>query len=328
MKRLFIFVLALFVLFNLALAGTAFYGWKQFHAPGPLDQETVLVLDKGVGLRGIATRLKEAGIIRNDLVFVFGVRLKDQAKNLKAGEYRFTEGMSGLAIMNLLVSGKGVVHSLTIPEGLQSREIRDLIEQADPLSGELTEALPEGSILPETYHFTRGDQRNALVKRMKSAMKDALETVWNGRKPDPLITSKQDLLVLASIVEKETGLASERPHVAGVFLNRLKIGMRLQSDPTVIYGVTEGKADMGRPISRKDLATDTPYNTYTRGGLPAGPISNPGLDSLRAVVDPKVTKDLYFVADGTGGHAFARTLAEHNRNVRAWRKLERAGGSQ
>lgn len=324
MKRIFLSILALFILFNVALGGLAYYGWHLFETPGPLAKETVLVLEKGSGLRKIAKQLHVAGIIHHELAFILGVRVKEQTRLLKAGEFEFSPHMSGQAVMELLVSGKTVAHFLTIPEGLQSREIAELIKASDVLVGDLTEQLPEGSILPETYHYSRGEKRNAIAGRMKAAMSQATLEIWGQFKDHSLVKSKQELVILASIIEKETGQADERPHVAGVFLNRLRKKMRLQSDPTVTYGITLGKKDLGRPISKKDLAAKNDYNTYTLSALPKGPICSPGLDSLRAVLTPLKTKDLYFVADGRGGHAFARTLAEHNRNVRKWRKLKKA----
>ena len=323
MKRFFFFILALFLLFNIALAGIAAYGWDLFTRAGPLTAERTLILKKGSGLRAIAGQLKEEGIIHNDLAFIFGVRIREQAKKLKAGEFLFPAGVSAEQVMALLVSGKTVPHFLTIPEGLQIRDVIALINGETLLEGELTLNLEEGSVLPETYHFTRGETKNAVALRMKAALTETLEELWKTRKPDPLVKTKEDLLILASIVEKETGKASERGRVAGVFLNRLKRKMRLQSDPTVVYGVTQGKAELGRPISKKDLAAINDYNTYVISALPAGPICNPGRDSLKAVLNPVRSKDLYFVADGTGGHLFARTLDEHNRNVRKWRKIEK-----
>ncbi|WP_169544950.1 endolytic transglycosylase MltG [Sneathiella aquimaris] len=324
MKRFFFFILALFILFNLVLGGLAAYGWDLFTKPGPLATETELVLKKGAGLRAIAAQLEASGVIHDDIAFMFGVRLNEQGKKLKAGEYLFPAAISGEDVMNLLVAGKTIAHFITIPEGLQSREVAALIRNAPVLEGPLTVSIPEGSILPETYHFTRGDTRNDLVKRMQRALQKTLDDLWASAPKNPLIKSRQDLLILASIVEKETGVASERGRVAGVFLNRLARKMRLQSDPTVVYGITNGQKDLGRGISKKDLATVNDYNTYIIPSLPKGPICNPGLDSLKAVLNPVASKDLYFVADGTGGHVFAKTLAEHNRNVRNWRKIERS----
>lgn len=324
MKRYLVFLLAFFLLFNVALGGILYYGWYLFNNDGPLKQDTVLVLERGTGLRAIAKKLQNAGIIGNDLAFVLGVKISEKSTALKAGEYAFTKGMTGAEVMATLISGKTVPHFLTIPEGLQSREIKHLLQNTPGLKGPLTEPLPEGAVLPETYHFSLGDSRNSVALKMKKDMEKALDTLWAGRVSNDLIKSKQELVILASIVEKETGIGSERAHVAGVFLNRMRKKMRLQSDPTVAYGVTLGSSDLGRPISKKDLAAINEYNTYTLKGLPIGPICNPGLDSLKAVLNAKKTTDIYFVADGKGGHVFARTLAEHNRNVRKWRKLQKS----
>ncbi|MBE7637006.1 endolytic transglycosylase MltG [Sneathiella sp. P13V-1] len=324
MKKFLLFLLGLFLLFNIALGALAGYGWHLFTRPGPLAEDKVLILEKGQGLRSIATKLHSEGIIENELSFIFGVRLKEQQKRLKAGEFLFPAGLSPEEAMQVIVSGKSISYSITIPEGLQSREIVALLNKEDKLVGDISGVLPQAVILPETYNFTRGDSRDQVISRMKAGMDQALEEVLKDFKPNDLIRNKNELLTLASIVEKETGKAEERPHVAGVFLNRLKKKMRLQSDPTVIYGITKGEEDLGRPIRKSDLKNENPYNTYVISGLPPGPICNPGLASIKAVLNPKETDDLYFVADGTGGHVFAKTLAEHNRNVRAWRKIERA----
>jgi len=323
MKRFLVSFLLFILVSAAALGGLAAYGWQLFIKPGPSSEDTILVLEKGSGLSKIARDLEAAGIIHNKFAFSFGVRVRAQEKNLKAGEYLFTRGMPGEEVMNLLVTGKIVAYSLTIPEGLQSREIRALILSDKVLSGDISEPMPEGSMLPETYRFNRGASRDQLVRRLKKALVTAVDRLWQKRPSDSLINTKKDLIILASIVEKETGLAAERARVAAVFLNRLRLGMRLQSDPTVIYGVTGGKYELKRGLTRKDLRAVNDYNTYVISGLPVGPISNPGLDSLKAVLKPAQSKDLYFVASGTGGHLFAKTLAEHNRNVRKWRKLQK-----
>jgi UPF0755 protein len=324
MKKFLIFLIALFLLFNAAVAGLVGYGWHLFTKPGPLPTDKILLLQKGVGLRHIAKKLEQEGIIHNEFSFLLGVRLKSQEKKLKAGEYEFAAQITAEQVMQQLVDGKSILHGLTIPEGLQSFEVKQIIASSEILIGDITESLPEGSVLPETYHFNRGDSRDALIRRMKTAFSDAVDDLWKNRPASPLVKTKKELITLASIVEKETGMASERAKVASVFLNRLRINMRLQSDPTVIYGVTKGVSAMERPIYKKDLAAVNDYNTYTRAGLPIGPICNPGLESLKAVLYPEQTKFLYFVASGTGGHAFAKSLAEHNRNVRKWRKIERS----
>ncbi|MDX1581615.1 MAG: endolytic transglycosylase MltG, partial [Alphaproteobacteria bacterium] len=246
---------------------------------------------------------------------------------LQAGEYAFDSGMTMYEVMEKLRSGDTVVRRLTIPEGLSTSEILALVRAEPALSGEIEEEPEEGLLLPETYHFHLGDDRQGLVNRMKESMQEAITNLWPERQEGLPITSPYEAKILASIVEKETAVASERPHVAGVFINRLNLGMPLQSDPTVVYGITGG-GPLGRPLRRSELDAETPYNTYQFRGLPPTPIANPGLASLKAVLDPLETKDLYFVADGTGGHAFAETYREHQRNVRKWRQLEREREAQ
>lgn len=323
MKRFIYLFSALILIAAIAVAGLAAYGWQQFTKPGPLAEETVYLVPKGTGLRDLAKSLEENNIIHNELAFVFGVKLEERGRLLRAGEYEIPAAISGHDLMDLFVSGKVLARRVTIPEGLQSREIRELVLQAEGLTGEITVAMPEGAFLPETYHYHLGDTRDELITRMAADMQSVVQELWAAQAPPAEIKSPAELVILASIVEEETGLAAERPHVAGVFINRLRKGMKLQSDPTVVYGLTEGKKELGRLLSRKDLASKTDYNTYHISGLPKGPITNPGLDSLVAVLNPLKTKDLFFVADGTGGHAFAETLAEHNRNVRNWRKLNK-----
>ncbi|MDP6352529.1 MAG: endolytic transglycosylase MltG, partial [Alphaproteobacteria bacterium] len=239
---------------------------------------------------------------------------------LQAGEYRLEAAVSPRAVMEQLVAGRTVVHRLTVPEGLTSAEIVALVETDDALSGIVAARPPEGSLLPETYHFARGDDRSALLARMAAEMTRALGELWSARSADLPLDTVGDALILASIIEKETGLAIERPRIAGVFVNRLRKGMRLQSDPTVVYGLTGGDGPLDRALTRADLAQAHAYNTYIIKGLPTGPIANPGRASIAAALNPEETEDLYFVADGSGGHAFARTLAEHNRNVARWRR--------
>ncbi len=323
MKRLVYGLVAVVLIGAALLAGTVGYGWHLFTADGPLETETVYVLEKGTGLRSLASDLEENQFINNDLSFILGVRIEDNAARLQAGEYLVPANISGMDLMALFVSGKVIARRLTIPEGLQSREIKALVEAAPGLEGEITRDMPEGAFLPETYHYRLGDSREELVGRMAAAMQEAVSSVIAATPLPPEIKSPEELVILASIVEKETAIAKERPRVAGVFLNRLRRGMKLQSDPTVVYGVTDGKSDLGRPLSKKDLATPNDYNTYQMMGLPKGPIANPGLESLTAVLQPEETKYLYFVADGTGGHAFSATLAGHNDNVRKWRQLNK-----
>lgn len=303
-------------------AGAAAWGWYDYSRPGPLRESQTVYIEEGSGARTISEALAGAGVIRHPLTFLAAVRIRDQHNRLQAGEYAFPAAINVRSAIDKLVAGDTVVHRLTVAEGLTTREALDLIEQADGLTGPLPEAR-EGSLLPDTYHFSRGDKKARLVERMQAAMDDAVKKIWAERKPDLPLESSDELVTLASIVEKETGVPEERPRVAAVFLNRLRRGMPLQSDPTVAYAIERGGAALGRPLSRADLSVDSPYNTYENAGLPPGPIANPGTASLQAVVHPAETEDLYFVADGSGGHAFARTLAEHNRNVRRWRELQR-----
>ncbi len=296
-------------------------GQRELERPGPLAAETTLVLPRGAGLEGIAHRLAEAGVIGRSWLFVMTVRLSGAARNLRAGEFAFPAGISARGVIQLLLSGRTVVRRLTVPEGVTTRQALDLIANTDGLAGDVGGIPDEGTLLPETYHFSYGDSRRDMVARMESAMQSVLRELWNRRAGDLPFSTRREALVLASIVEKETALPGERPHVAGVFVNRLKRGMRLQSDPTVAYALTGGKGGLDRSLTRADLDVASPYNTYRVGGLPPTPIANPGRAAIAAVLNPLVTDDLYFVADGSGGHVFARTLGEHNRNAARWRRL-------
>jgi len=307
-----------------ALAGLAAYNVARlFESPGPLAADRDLVVPRGAGLAAIAETLTEAGVIGDPLTFRLGVTFHDAARELKAGEYHFPAAASMREVMDILRSGETVVRRLTVPEGLTSREIVQLIVDAEGLTGDPGPVPPEGSLLPETYHYAWDDERAELIDRMRTAQYDLLSQLWDERAPDLPFSNPEEAVILASIVEEETALESERALVASVFVNRLKRGMRLQSDPTVAYGLTQGHAPLGRALTRQDLNTPNPYNTYLNDGLPPGPIVNAGRAALKAVLDPATTGYLYFVADGSGGHAFAETLDEHNRNVAKWRKLQR-----
>ncbi|WGF90051.1 endolytic transglycosylase MltG [Marinivivus vitaminiproducens] len=292
-------------------------------APGPATTDRIIDVPRGSGLASIAGELNEAGILERPLWFQVGARLTQRDRALKAGEYVFPAAISPSGILDLLESGKTVVRRITVAEGTTVAAVMAALGQAEGLTGDLPPAPEEGSLLPETYFYSKGDARSLVLERMTDAMDQALERAWRQRADDLPLETPEQALTLASVVEKETGVAAERPLVASVFMNRLRQGMRLQSDPTVIYALTEGKADLGRPLTRADWTFESPYNTYVAAGLPPGPIANPGLASIEAVLDPPTSNYLYFVADGSGGHAFARSLDEHNRNVARWRQVQR-----
>ncbi|MBL25958.1 MAG: aminodeoxychorismate lyase [Rhodospirillaceae bacterium] len=323
MWRVFLRIVAALALLLVLAAGAGAWFTYRFISPGPLEAEATVVLPHGTGLRGIADRLAEAGVIEDPKLFLIGVRAFGRDQTLKAGEYRFEPGMSGRAVMDHIISGATVVRKLTIPEGLTVQEVLALVDGAEALDGDIETVPEEGRLLPETYHYSWGDSREQLVERMRAAMDETLSALWEGRAADLPLETPEEALTLASIVEKETALPEERPRVAAVFLNRLKRGMRLQSDPTVIYGLTNGDGPLDRSLTRTDLETETPYNTYAIAGLPPHPIANPGKTAISAVLNPIESNELYFVADGTGGHAFASSLKEHNRNVAKWRKVQR-----
>lgn len=326
MRRALKIGLALLAVAGLAAAGIAYEGYRRAEAPGPLTAPTAVVIPSGSGVSSIARRLAEAGVIDSPDLFRIVARLDARARRLKAGEYAFPAGVSLTGAIGILERGETVVHRLTIPEGLTSAAVLARLAEAPALEGDLPPPPPDGSLLPETYHYQWGDDRAALVGRMRDSMRQVLEELWPERVDDLPFETAEEAVVLASIVEKETAVAAERPLVAGVFINRLRRGMRLQSDPTVAYALTGGDAELERALTRADWAVDSPYNTYRHAGLPPGPIANPGRESIAAVLRPAKTDYLYFVADGSGGHAFAKTLAEHNRNVARWRRL-RDGGS-
>jgi UPF0755 protein len=304
------------------VAGTAVaWFWHDFTAPGPLNADKVVVVPKGSGTNGIAQVLAEAGIIRTPFVFAWGARLTDGGQPLHAGEFKFPAGVSAQGAMRVLIEDKPVLHRVTVAEGLTVAEIYGVLAGIPELRGPMPQPAPEGSLLPETYFFVLGDTRAQIVARMQTDMKAALANLWPKRDTEISLTSPAEAVTLASLVEKETGQPDERPHVAGVFYNRIKKGIALQSDPTVIFALTDGKGKLDRPLTSADLKIDSPYNTYLNTGLPQGPIANPGIASLQAVLHPVKTKDLYFVADGSGGHAFAATLEQHNKNVAKWRKF-------
>ena len=315
-------LLLLFALFVAAVAAAL----HMVNRPGPLKQPVVVVIEPGAATEDIAAGLEEEGVIASRhllLAMVAWQRLLGETRPLKAGEYAFRPGMSLREVLEVLRQGKSIVHRLTIPEGLSTAQVLARVRNHPLLQGELTLIPPEGSLLPDTYLFTRGETRDDIVRRMMQAQKRLLARLWPKRAGGLPFRTPREAVILASIVEKETAIPEERARIAAVFINRLKKNMPLQADPTVIYGITRGRR-LQRPLKKSDLKKDTPWNTYTRRGLPPTPIANPGRESIRAVLNPAQTDELYFVASGEGGHKFAATLKEHNRNVARFRKIRRA----
>jgi UPF0755 protein len=297
-------------------------GKHRFDAPGPLQEDKVVNIPPRYGIRDIADLLVKEGVIEHPLTFIVGSLLEKTHEELRFGEYQFGKQASLHDVLNTLVSNKVVQHQITFAEGLTSEQIVQRLLETDILAGNIREIPREGSMLPESYRFPRGTPRDQVIQRMQQSQKRIVQEVWDRRAPDLPLRSPDQLVTLASIVEKETGRSDERTRVAAVFVNRLKQHMRLQSDPTIIYGLVGGKGTLGRPIVRSEIEQPTPYNTYVIDGLPPGPIANPGRASLEAVANPARTKELYFVADGTGGHTFSETLDQHQRGVARLRTLE------
>ncbi len=311
------------VLLLIAIGGAIGFTKYLYDTKGPLPHSEVIVIPKGEGVSEIADRLERKNMIIDKRLFKAAVMYFGVQNKLKAGEYEIPKQASMRQVLDHLLEGKSIMHSLSFPEGMTSQQLLARLNAHEILKGELTEIPQEGTLLPDTYLFTRGTERSELVKRMRTAQKKFLNSLWKQRSEDLPFKTKEEALILASIVEKETGVAGERPHIAGVFINRLNKGMRLQSDPTIIYGLVGGVGKLGRGIRKSELEKDTPYNTYVIKGLPPTPIANPGRAAIEAVLNPKKTDDLYFVADGTGGHIFAKTLKDHDKNVREWRKIEK-----
>lgn len=319
------------LVFVVLVAGVVFFlGKREFTRQGPSETTETVTIKPNTGTREIANLLEREGVIRDARVFLVGLRAHDADSSLKAGEYEIKPGASMQDVMELLQSGRSVMYSLTIPEGLTVKQIFDRIAQTEELTGEMPTELPaEGMLSADTLRFMRGLSRQEVVNKLQADQRQLVQSIWDRRIEDLPLKTIDEFVALASIVEKETGRADERSRVAAVFINRLNKGMRLQSDPTVVYGIFGGEGKPSdRPIYRSDLEKETPYNTYMIKGLPPTPIANPGRAALEAVANPSRTNDLYFVADGSGGHVFAKTLDEHNNNVAQWRRIERERARQ
>ena len=317
-------IFTVLVVVSLAVGGVIYVGKLRFDAPGPLLQAKIVNIPRGLGLRGIAELLQQQGVIDQPYVFIGGVMVMKARGGLKYGEYKFVKHASLADVVDTIISGKVVEHAITVPEGLTSEEIVARLLENNALTGQIKDIPPEGSLLPETYEFTHGMTREQIIHRMQLADRNLVKEIWDHRTPDLPLKTPEDMITLASIVEKETGRPDERSRVAAVFINRLREHMKLQSDPTIIYGLTGGKGPLGRSLKKSEIDQPTPYNTYVINGLPPGPIANPGKAALEAVANPARTKDLYFVADGKGGHVFAETYAQQEKNVAKLRVLEKA----
>src|ERR1700755_1862929 len=314
-----------FILFvMIAVGGIYIYGKQKIEAAGPLQEDKIVNIPTRAGVTDIADVLQREGVIDNNRwAFIGSVFALKARSELKPGEYQFQKNASLRDVIATIVEGKVVQHSITIPEGLTSEQIVAKLTENDIFAGSVREVPREGTLLPETYKFPRGTTREQVIQRMQQTQKRVLAEIWERRNPDVLVKSPEQLITLASIIEKETGRADERSRVAAVFTNRLRQRIKLQSDPTIIYGLRGGKGTVGQPLKRSEITQPSPYNTYVIEGLPPGPISNPGRATLEATANPARTRDLYFVADGTGGHAFTETYDQHQKNVARLRAMEK-----
>jgi UPF0755 protein len=317
-------IITLLLIAMIGAGGVYYYGRQVLEAPGPLKEDKIVNIPQRAGKRDIAETLNKEGVTDiNPWVFIASVAALKASSDLKPGEYAFQKNASLRDVIATIVEGKVVQHAVTIPEGLTSEQIVARLSENDIFTGSVREVPREGTLLPETYKFPRGTTREQVIQRMQQAHKRVLAEIWERRNPDIPVKTPEQLVTLASIVEKETGKPDERSRVAAVFVNRLKQRIKLQSDPTIIYGLVGGKGTLGRPIKRSEITQPSPYNTYVIEGLPPGPISNPGRASLEAAANPARTRDLYFVADGTGGHAFTETYDAHQKNVAKLRAMEK-----
>lgn len=321
MRRFGLAILAIGLAVAAFVAFRFVYGWSE---AGPAPRDITVIVPEGASVAAAAVLLKQAGVVRSADAFLTRTKVFGRGKSIKAGEFLIPKGASNAEIFSILQGGKTLTRLVTIPEGMPSILVHERLMANEELTGDV--AVPaEGSVLPDSYAFDKGESRAAVLKRMQDAMTRTLAKLWAQRAPNTVAKSPSEAIILASIVEKETAVPSERPTVAGVYGNRLKTGMMLQADPTIIYPITKGKP-LGRRIKKSEIAAVNDYNTYAMTGLPKGPIANPGRLSILAVLHPAETKALYFVADGKGGHIFADTLEEHNQNVRKWFEIRRARG--
>ncbi|MPT47230.1 MAG: endolytic transglycosylase MltG [Sphingobium sp.] len=321
MRRLGCILLIIIGLGLLGAGGNFIYGWR---AAGPATEDVNFTVAGGASFKNVAVELKKAGLIRSADAFYARARLFAGSPVVKAGEYMIPKGASNSQIVQILTEGVGVNRFVTVPEGMPSILVYERLMANDQLTGKI-DIPAEGSVLPDTYAYDKGESRAAVLARMQAAMTKVLDAAWEKRSPRTIVKSKEEAVTLASIIEKETSIEAERTTVAGVYTNRLRQGMMLQADPTIIYPITKGKP-LGRRIRKSEIESVNDYNTYAMTGLPKGPIANPSKSSIEAALNPKDTQALYFVADGKGGHIFANTLAEHNENVRKWFEIRRARG--
>ncbi|MEA2986114.1 MAG: hypothetical protein QOD94_2368 [Alphaproteobacteria bacterium] len=315
-------ILTFVILLAVGVGAALLIGKQRFDAPGPLASEKIVNILPRSGIRDIADQLERDGVINQPYVFMAGVLALKARDELKYGEYQFPRQASLRQVVDILIENRVVQHPIAIPEGLTSEQIVQRLAENPVLNGNIKEIPREGTLLPDTYHFPRGFSRERVIALMQQAQQRVLKDAWDYRQPDLPLRSPEQLVILASIIEKETGRPDERTRVASVFVNRLKQRMKLQSDPTIIYGLVGGKGTLGRPIMRSEIEQPTPYNTYVIDGLPPAPIANPGRASLEAAAKPARTKELYFVADGNGGHVFSENYEQHQKNVARLRTVE------
>src|SRR5882724_5099533 len=317
-------IITILIILMIGAGAAYYYGRQLLETPGPLLEDKIVNIPQRAGKRDIADALQREGVINvNPWLFIGSVFALKASSDLTPGEYSFQKNASLRDVIATIVEGKVVQHAVTIPEGLTSEQIVARLSDNDIFAGSVREMPREGTLLPETYKFPRGTTREQVIHRLQQSQKRVLAEIWERRNPDVLVKSPEQLITLASIIEKETGRADERSRVAAVFTNRLRQRIKLQSDPTIIYGLVGGKGTLGRPIKRSEITQHSPYNTYVIEGLPPGPIANPGRASLEAAANPARTRDLFFVADGSGGHAFTETYDQHQKNVAKLRALEK-----